>query len=435
MKSAKKEILDKNLIWRKFIINISIIIVLFLMGIFIGFVMRTNRIIYDQLLTTAKAHFNNIVLTRRWNANHGGVFVKKVNGVTSNPYLENPDIVSIDGTVYTKKNPALMTKEISQYAKESGNFTYHITSLIPLNPENKTDEFEKNALTLFEKGIPETFSLITKREKSIYRYMAPLFVEKGCMACHAKQGYEIGDVRGGISVTFEITEIEKEMSINRFIFIGLSVALSLTLLTIIFLLVSRVARRLSDAYSIIETMSVTDELTQIYNRRHFHLRLDEEIQRSQRYDHSLSLILLDIDYFKKVNDVYGHQVGDDVLIGVASILNSHARIVDVVARYGGEELVIILPETDAKGAYVVAEKLRNLLDVHEFYLSDGKSIHVTASFGVSSLNMFPQEIVDKSRQIIKLADDALYMAKERGRNRVILFSEQQSQTRDKQDIV
>jgi len=106
----------------------------------------------------------------------------------------------------------------------------------------------------------------------------------------------------------------------------------------------------------------------------------------------------------------------------------------VVAGDGGEEFVIILPETDAKGAYSVAEKLRNLLELHEFYLSDGKSIHVTASFGVSSLNMFPQEIVDKSRQIIKLADDALYMAKERGRNRVILFSEQQPQTHYKQDI-
>jgi diguanylate cyclase (GGDEF)-like protein len=423
----KKDGLDKGLIWKRFIINVSLIIVLFLMGIFIGFVVRTNRIISDQLLTTAKAHFKNIVLTRRWNANHGGVFIKKEKGVISNPYLENPDIETIDGTVYTKKNPALMTREISEYAEQSGDFTYHITSLMPLNPGNAADDFEKVALRSFEKGDREKFSLIAENEKFTYRYMAPLYVEEGCMACHAKQGYKIGDVRGGISVTFDVTEVEKKMAENRYIFIGLSIALSLILLAIIFFLISKVAKRLSDTYSIIEEMSITDELTKIYNRRHFYTRLDEEIQRSGRYGHPLSLLLLDIDHFKRVNDAHGHQIGDDVLIGFASILKSNARKIDVVARYGGEELVIILPETNENSAYVVAEKLRKLIESHEFDISDGKKLNVTASFGVSSLNMLAEDIIDKSRQIIKLADDALYRAKESGRNTVVLFSDRKAE--------
>ncbi|MCP4115914.1 MAG: GGDEF domain-containing protein [Desulfobacteraceae bacterium] len=210
---------------------------------------------------------------------------------------------------------------------------------------------------------------------------------------------------------------------NSFIVIGLSLAVSSALLVIVFLLVSRVARRLSDAYHIIEKLSITDELTQIYNRRYFYSRLEEEIQRAARYLHPLSLLLLDIDHFKKVNDVHGHQVGDDVLIGIASIIKSNTRAVDIVGRYGGEEFVVILPETDEKGASVIAEKLRKLIERHEFDISDEKKINVTSSFGVSSLNMLAEDIPDKSRHIIKLADDALYTAKESGRNTVVLFSD------------
>jgi len=421
MASRKKDPLDKGLIWRRFTINISLIVLLFLMGIFVGFAIRTDRIIDGQHLTTARAHFKNIVLTRRWNANHGGVFVKKGEGVDSNPYLENPDIESIDGTIYTKKNPALMTREISEYAKESGDFTYHITSLMPLNPGNEADDFERSALLFFEDGGREKHIRVAAEDKTTYRYMAPLYVEKGCMACHAKQGYKIGDVRGGISVAFDVTDIRKQMALNRLIFIGLGVAASLILLSSILLLVLRASKRLSEAYRTIERMSITDELTQLYNRRYFHARLGEEVQRFERYGHSCSLFMLDIDFFKRINDQHGHQVGDEILAGIAAIAQSNTRKVDVVARYGGEEFVVILPETDETGAHVIAEKLRKLIEEHEFSISDGKTLRVTASFGVSSLSSVDRDTSDKSQQIIKQADDALYKAKESGRNAVVVF--------------
>jgi len=190
---------------------------------------------------------------------------------------------------------------------------------------------------------------------------------------------------------------------------------------------NQMADSLSDAYRIIKEMSVTDELTKTYNRRHFNTRLDEEIERSGRYRHPLSLLLLDIDHFKRFNDIHGHQVGDDVLIGVASVLKSDARKTDVVARYGGEEFVIILPDTDESNAYVAAEKLRKFIEKNEFNISDGKNLTITASFGVSSLNMIAENVADKSREILKLADDAMYRAKESGRNTVVLFSNQQAE--------
>jgi diguanylate cyclase (GGDEF)-like protein len=412
----------KKQLWKRFIIHISLIIVLFLMGIFIGFAVQTDRLISDQYLTTARDHFNNIVLTRRWNAEHGGVFVKKGPDNPSNAYLENPDITTVDGTIYTMKNPALMTREISEYARQSGDFIYHITSLTPLNPGNAPDDFESAALSGFEAGAKETHTLVRDREQAVYRYMAPLYVEENCMPCHAKQGYRIGNVRGGISVTFNVSATEKKLAINRFVFIGLGIAASLLLLGIILFLISRLAGRLSNAYSTIETMSITDDLTQLFNRRHFHARLEEEIERARRYDHPVSLFMMDIDHFKPVNDNYGHQTGDEVLRAIGGILKSNTRSVDIVARYGGEEFVVLLPETKQETARVAAEKIRAAIQRHPFTGPDRSLFHVTASFGVSCLDMTDPNTADIADRMVKEADDAMYQAKESGRNRVAVSS-------------
>ena len=412
----------KRRLWKRFIIHVSLIVVLFLMGIFIGFAVQTSRLISEQYLSTARAHFKNIVLTRRWNAKHGGVFVKKGPENPSNPYLENPDITAVDGTVYTMKNPALMTREISEYARQSGDFIYHITSLMPLNPGNAPDDFERDALKGFESGDKEKHTLIRDKERAIYRYMAPLDVEDSCMPCHAKQGYRVGDVRGGISVTFDVTATEKKMARNRFGFIGLGIAATLLLLGIILFLILRLAGRLSDAYSTIEKMSITDDLTQVFNRRHFHTRLDEEIERARRYDHPMSLLMMDLDHFKTINDRHGHQTGDEVLRTVAALIRSKTRSADIVARYGGEEFVVLLPETKQEIAKVTAEKLRTVIEQYPFTPENQSSIHVTASFGVSSLNMSDKNSTGIADRIVKMADDAMYQAKQDGRNRVAVYS-------------
>ena len=176
---------------------------------------------------------------------------------------------------------------------------------------------------------------------------------------------------------------------------------------------------LKNAYKTIEKMSITDDLTQIFNRRYFHTRLKQEIQRSQRYQTNFSLIMVDIDRFKKINDNYGHQAGDEVLVRLASILKLNTRKVDVVARYGGEEFIILLPETKRNKAYKTAEKLRKLIADYKFYISDGIQIHVTSCFGVSSLNPITDYDQDIENTIIRSADNALYKAKEKGRNTVV----------------
>ncbi len=408
-----------NNVWKSFTLNISLVVLLFILSVFIGILLNNESLINSGLETSARSHFMNIVLTRKWNAQYGGVYVEKTTGMESNPYLENPDIKTIDGKVYTKKNPALMTREISEIAEEKGEYKFHITSLKPLNPNNTPDEFEKTALESFEEGTKEVFEKEKIGGKVSFRYMGPLYVEKSCMKCHAEQGYEVGDVRGGISVRFDITDVQKKLALNRYAVIVLCSITVALLLYIIFLFIRKLRGQLLEAHRKIEEMAITDELTQLHNRRHFFEKLQQEHERSKRYSHPLSCIMMDIDYFKKVNDMYGHTAGDIVLKSVAEILKSNCRKSDSVARYGGEEFINILTETDLGGALIVAERIRSSIESNRIVLDDGTELKVTVSLGVANISSDKWEKYGgDSNEIVKVADEALYRAKENGRNRV-----------------
>jgi len=171
----------------------------------------------------------------------------------------------------------------------------------------------------------------------------------------------------------------------------------------------------SQLYKLTRTLAITDELTGLHNYRFFQQRLDEEIERARRYHKDLSMLMIDIDDFKGFNDSQGHIAGDAALAEFARVLEVSTREVDVVARYGGEEFSIILPETDAAGAFVVGEKVREAVAKHEFKDADGDpSKHLTVSVGLAT---FPTHAEEKET-LLRQADDALYEAKHGGRNRV-----------------
>lgn len=162
----------------------------------------------------------------------------------------------------------------------------------------------------------------------------------------------------------------------------------------------------------LQNVSRTDHLTGLFNRGYWELRLIQEFKRFDRYDQSSSLIMLDIDHFKKVNDTYGHTVGDDVIRQVSHALKEQVRDLDIAGRYGGEEFGIILTNTDSAGAAIFCERLRSTIEnmvVH----SDGHQVRFTVSLGISQLN---KGIADH-RNWIEKADAALYKSKEGGRNR------------------
>ena len=166
-------------------------------------------------------------------------------------------------------------------------------------------------------------------------------------------------------------------------------------------------------------LSTTDALTGLHNRLSFNQRFDYEFNRARRYRSSLAVVMMDLDHFKKVNDEHGHPFGDLVLRGVAQALRRELRDVDTLARYGGEEIVAILPETSHRDAEGVAERLRKGVEAERFEV-DGRRVPVTVSLGVA---LYPSRVVESAADLLKLADEALYRAKEGGRNRVRFHEE------------
>lgn len=168
----------------------------------------------------------------------------------------------------------------------------------------------------------------------------------------------------------------------------------------------------------LERLARTDELTGVANRRYLMECLEQEFARSQRYQRPFSLLMADLDHFKRINDSYGHQVGDDVLVRTAAAMRSTLRQNDIVGRYGGEEFALMLPETEVEGALTVAERCRQMIE--ELVVEvQGVRVPVTASLGLATN---PSASIASVDALMRVADGALYEAKRAGRNRVVAAS-------------
>jgi len=166
-----------------------------------------------------------------------------------------------------------------------------------------------------------------------------------------------------------------------------------------------------------ELLASQDHMTKLYNRRYFSEISMKILGLAKRNKKELSLLMLDIDKFKTINDTYGHHVGDEVIIALANILREFDRSSDVSCRFGGEEFIILLPETSIEDAYNIGERLRKRIENLAITLEDGKILHFTISIGASSVNFEEEVNLEKS---IQKADEALYEAKESGRNKVCI---------------
>lgn len=168
-------------------------------------------------------------------------------------------------------------------------------------------------------------------------------------------------------------------------------------------------------YEAARQLAITDGLTRIYNHRFFQEMFEKEYKRSDRYNTVFSLIMLDIDHFKRINDTYGHLCGDEILKGLANVVKSCLRSMDILARYGGEEFVILLPETSGEEAFEAAERIRETVENHVF-VGGENGLHITVSQGVAT---YPSPGIHDRYDILEKADRALYEAKESGRNKTV----------------
>jgi diguanylate cyclase (GGDEF)-like protein len=162
-------------------------------------------------------------------------------------------------------------------------------------------------------------------------------------------------------------------------------------------------------------IAVTDYLTEVYNVRYLYHRLEEEISRAKRYRSSIGCIMTDIDYFKKINDTYGHKIGDSILHEFAQLIKKHIRKSDIFARYGGEEFILILPNATSEGTLQEAERLMEI--VRSFKFAGLKKGALTVSMGIAH---YPDRRISSHEDLITLADDALFEAKNRGRNTLVV---------------
>ena len=405
---------------KKYLTSIGLLICLVVLSVFWGFYYRSTELIEKQLLYQGNSFFQEIVLTRQWVAQHDGVYVRVEPGVEPNPYLlKIPGLKVVirdeSGQAYTLKNPALVTREISELAAQRGLFRFRITSLEPLNPANAPDPFETDALRKFAAGAKESSSYESRDGEVYFRYMAPLVTEQSCLACHAQQGYKEGDIRGGISVTSSATETAGKIKESRLFLIFAAILIISLILAIIYLVARSFITDLRTAETKLVEMATQDFLTGLLNRRETFRRLDEELQRSRRLATPFSVLLLDLDHFKQVNDVHGHSAGDLVLQAVAAALRQGVRPYDLCCRYGGEEFLVILPETALEDAAGIAERLRRDIENLKITAAKETALQITASIGAAAL--LGHETID---QLVARADEAMYNAKSSGRNRVCL---------------
>jgi diguanylate cyclase (GGDEF)-like protein len=169
-----------------------------------------------------------------------------------------------------------------------------------------------------------------------------------------------------------------------------------------------------------DALSVTDDLTQLYNSRFLNQVLRRESKRASRSGRPLSLLFIDLDGFKNVNDQHGHLCGSRALMEVADVMRRCARETDILARFGGDEFAVVLPDTGSEGAIAVAERYRERISAHAFLAAEGFDIHLTASVGVGTL----PDVASSAEELIKAADTAMYRVKDRGKNGVLLATEQ-----------
>ncbi|MCG2758435.1 MAG: diguanylate cyclase [Desulfobacteraceae bacterium] len=176
----------------------------------------------------------------------------------------------------------------------------------------------------------------------------------------------------------------------------------------------------------LQELAITDGLTTLYNSRYFYKQLDSEVDRSKRYNHPLTLLFMDIDYFKHYNDTYGHMEGDKVLARFGKVIKSCLRKMDTAYRYGGEEFTVILPETSRDEVMTVAERIKDAIKNEKFSPQSGESISMTISIGVAQY--CPGERIST---FVQRADKAMYLSKQRGRNQIsTIFSDECSETTD-----
>lgn len=367
----------------------------------------------ESVKLKAQSLANHTQALRRWVGGHGGVYVEIGDTIKPLPLLAHVperDIETPSGKKLTLLNSPSVLRLISHEFESGEDDQVRLVSSHPMNPANTPDDWEKKALIELEAGKANVQGFVSVGEESLFRLIYPMKLKPKCLACHK---YLIGNqqkVVGGLSVTVDKTPYNRLSDrVIQTISMGY---LGIWLIGLFGLAVFDFtgARLLRN----IEFAATHDGLTRLNNRREIERYLNLEYERAVRYNNLLSVMMLDIDHFKRVNDTYGHQAGDEVLRCVAETIRQTIRKTDIAGRYGGEEFLILATNTSFDGSKILAQRLNTAIKETPIMQKDGKTISVTVSIGVS----YYSSDIKSPDSLVKSADEALYKAKETGRDRI-----------------
>jgi signal transduction histidine kinase len=367
----------------KFIIGVAIVLTITMGVSFYLITEKHEDLIIKQVELQARALFKQIVLTRRWIADHGGVFVEKLPGVKPNPYLNDPLIRDEKGKVYVKKNPAMVTKELSLYAQKEGLYSFHITSLKLLNPDNAPDDFEKDALLKFEGGNVKELSKIEKIGSSYYyRYVAPLYIEKSCLQCHSHQGYKVGDVRGAISVAVPMDYAFSIIYSGKKWLILASISIISILMIILYIMLGELILR-----PVKELRKSMEDFSKGVKTETSVIRVGDELEELSKSFVEMSKSLTE----------YHTSLHDKVRIATKSLEEANARLT---------ELNVKKSDFIAKASHELRTPLTSIKGAMD-YLSTRFSLGLKSDKDINDLIIFFDVIKKNADRLVKMVNDTL----------------------------
>lgn len=455
----------KNYRKLKTVVTMYLLIPLSIMLIFIFLLVVTlqDRQILIEIKQQARILTEQILITRQWILDHNGIWVTTKDGA----YIRK------DGDKYFKLPPIVMS-ELSRYTEKNNSFKYRIVSTKPANQRNKANQLEASSISRLKTGEPFVEVLTKEQGNRTYHYFTPLLIKENCLNCKSNEGYQPGELRGAIHVLIPYEATHTAITQAKILYSGIILTAFGIMIVLIFTLFRRrvlyplselekaafqlgqgnlnariatitsgdefeqvgmafneMSARLQQSYQDLVKLShdnhslslinnelnkqaVTDSLTGLFNHRFFHDTLDNEIKRSETFQLSFTVAIIDIDNFKQVNDTYGHLAGDEVLRKVAQVIRENVRQSDIPARYGGEEFGVLFYHAGKEKALIITERIRQSVE-DLLVKTGGVEIGVTVSIGLAE---YPREASNKNT-LIQEADARLYAAKRAGKNRVM----------------
>jgi diguanylate cyclase (GGDEF)-like protein len=387
------------------------------------YIQHSTRIVEQVAALEVEALYQKLYAYRHWNARIGGIYVPVTEETPPNPYLQGlpeRDIVTPSGKRLTLMNPAYMLRHILRTGSDDSSQRGSLTSLKPINPGNAPDAWEKQALLDFERGAGEVLTIRNLNGEDYLSLMRPLKVEASCLKCHASQGYQVGDVRGGLSASVALAPLRAAGNSRLFLVLGGHL--------LIWGAGCRTIQRFNDYFknhfsrsqklkAALNRASNFDKLTGLPNQLQFIDRLRWAISQAERRKELLAVLCLDLDHFKKINSAFGHGGGNRILIEVAGRLAGCLRQTDIVARLGGDSFTILmLNPGKVEDSAGLACKIQTA--VNQPFFIENHEVHITASIGIAC---YPMDGGDPEN-ILKHADTALQRAKNTGRDSYQIYS-------------